>query len=238
MRRLPLAIATLFALVGSAAAGDYADRAIIGFSADGAYFAFEEYGVQDGSGFPYSTIYVIQTATDSWVSGTPFSVILQNEQATLESARQQALSQALQLLTQFGISHPGRGLVVNPITEITGNGHDAEFLLRPLVPLPTSGAKLALFETTLPAPDCPDFGNSYKGFDLTLTTPEGAVRTLQHDTRIPQTRRCPLGYGISDVIAFDAGDRDLVLIVLINVFSLGFEGPDRRFIAIATDITN
>ena len=48
----------------SAQAGDFAKREIHGFSVDGGLFAFEEYGVQDGSGFPYSNIYVIDTATD------------------------------------------------------------------------------------------------------------------------------------------------------------------------------
>jgi predicted secreted protein len=36
--------------------GDYADRTILGFSPDGGIFAFEEFGVGDGSGYPYATI--------------------------------------------------------------------------------------------------------------------------------------------------------------------------------------
>ena len=46
----------------------------------------------------------------------------------------------------------------------------------------------------------------------------------------------PGGYGVSDVLAFD-GAEGTVLVVLLNVFSVGFEGPDRRFMAITTDIT-
>ncbi len=53
-------------------AGDFAKREIHGFSIDGQLFAFEEYGVQDGSGFPYSTIYVIDTSTDQWTANSPF----------------------------------------------------------------------------------------------------------------------------------------------------------------------
>ncbi|MGE6786024.1 DUF2259 domain-containing protein, partial [Ensifer adhaerens] len=40
------------ATASPALAGDYAALQPIGFSADGNVFAFEEYGVQDGSGFP------------------------------------------------------------------------------------------------------------------------------------------------------------------------------------------
>jgi predicted secreted protein len=51
-------------------AGDVAELAILGFSQSGGIFAFEEYGVQDGSGFPYANRYYIDTATDSYVKGT------------------------------------------------------------------------------------------------------------------------------------------------------------------------
>lgn len=56
-------------------AGDYAALQPIGFSADGNVFAFEEYGVQDGSGFPYSTIYVIDTRDDSFLPGAPVRAV-------------------------------------------------------------------------------------------------------------------------------------------------------------------
>ena len=57
-------------------AGDYASRHVIGFSADGRYFAFEQYGAQDGSGFPYAEIFIIDTQADSWVAGSPDSRLL------------------------------------------------------------------------------------------------------------------------------------------------------------------
>ena len=58
----------------AASAGDYADRTILGFSPDGGVFAFEEFGVGDGSGFPYATVYLIDTERDEWVPGTPVRV--------------------------------------------------------------------------------------------------------------------------------------------------------------------
>ena len=49
---------TLFS-AAPALAGDAAQFDPIGFSEDGRYFAYEEYGIQDGSGFPYATIYLV-----------------------------------------------------------------------------------------------------------------------------------------------------------------------------------
>lgn len=237
MRRLVLAIAAFFAVISAAAAGDYADREIIGFSADGRYFAFEEYGMQDGSGFPYSNIYLIDTTTDSWVSGTPVRVRLDNENATVEDARAQARAGASAALSSRGVDVPGRLLVSNPLTEIVPDPLVAEFQTFAYSPRVSETNLLTINEYPLYLKTC-DFGlGDTMGFELTLRTVTGEMRTLHHDDTIPASRACPIGYGISDVVAFDGGPNgDVVLIVILNVFQIGFEGPDRRFIAIATSI--
>jgi predicted secreted protein len=237
MRRLVLAIIAFFALASAAAAGDYADREIIGFSPDGRFFAFEEYGMQDGSGFPYSNIYLIDTSNDSWVSGTPIRVRLENESATVEQARQQARAAAASALASRNVGLPGRLLLSNPLTEIVPDPHIAEFQTFAYSPRLSETNLLTLTEFPLYLKSC-DFGlGDTMGFGLTLRTVTGEVRTLHQDTAIPASRACPVGYGISDVIGFDGTPGgDVVLIVILNVFQIGFEGPDRRFIAIATSI--
>lgn len=57
-------------LISQASAADLAELGSTGFSDDGAYFAFEQYGIQDGSGFPYSSITIVDVKSDSWVAGT------------------------------------------------------------------------------------------------------------------------------------------------------------------------
>ena len=51
----------VFALlaIGPVNAGDSAERRAMGFSVDGRYFAFEQFGIQDGSGFPYADIFIV-----------------------------------------------------------------------------------------------------------------------------------------------------------------------------------
>lgn len=233
MRRILITIATLLLTASAVSAGDYAERVVIGFSIDGAYFAFEEYGVQDGSGFPYSNIYVIETASDSWVDGTPFRVRVDDESADLQSVRATAYADAVATITELSIGVAGRHLVNNPLTEL-GDSRNVSFLLRAFSPPVTNGWTLRVEELPF-ASDCPEgFGyDAYVGFDLWLTSPDGVSERINHDTSIPDSRGCPVGYSISDVVAFD-GPSGTVLVVLVNVFSLGFEGPDRRYIAVAT----
>jgi len=91
--RLQFLLAVLVGLLGwssAVRAGDVARLEILGFSHNGAVFAFEEYGVQDGSGFPYANRYYIDTASDSFVKGTPIRVRLDDESATIDAARRGA----------------------------------------------------------------------------------------------------------------------------------------------------
>lgn len=227
----------LFALLGSAAhasAGDYADREIIGFSPDGAYMAFEEYGVEDGSGFPYSNTFVIDVAADNWVPGSPIRLRDEDESRLVSDLRIEARDKASDVIEQYNIAVPGSVVASNPPTEISADPYRVTFLPRLIVPASGAGMSLELAETEMPAADCPDVGQAFKAYKLTLTGTAGA-QVLHEDTQIPKSRNCPIGYAISDVVTLypEAGG-DPAIAVIVSVFSVGFEGPDRRFIAVTT----
>ena len=84
---LAIALLTHLATSIAAHARDVAELETLGFTKDGSVFAFEEYGVQDGSGFPYANRYYIDTNDDSFLKGTPIRIRLDDENATLEAAR-------------------------------------------------------------------------------------------------------------------------------------------------------
>ena len=73
---LAAAILALGALITAALASEDAELNIIGFSKDGTLFAFEEFGLQSGSGLPFSNLYVVDLPSDRWVRGTPFRAML------------------------------------------------------------------------------------------------------------------------------------------------------------------
>src|SRR5690349_20466243 len=109
--------ASLIALLALAATPAIAgDRALIDYleySNDGRYFAFEEFGVQDGSGFPYSNIYIIDLPADSWVSGSPYRARIDDDGADVEDARDMAFDQAEDKLDALGISVAAHVIAVN-----------------------------------------------------------------------------------------------------------------------------
>ena len=66
----------LSGLTPTASAGDMASLDILGYSRDGSVFAFEEFGVFDGSGGAYSNIYFIDIKADRFLPGTPIRATL------------------------------------------------------------------------------------------------------------------------------------------------------------------
>ncbi len=229
-----LLAAALGLLAPVASAGDAADRTIIGFSPDGRYFAFAEHGVQDGSGFPYANGYVIDTSNDSWIAGTPVRVMLESEDEGADAAIEKMMQRLAPIVEGHAITTTPEIVVRNPITQVTDDAHASRFVRRALLPADGYAYTLNLEEKPIEATDCPaDLAGPYMGMSLTLITPSGTEITLADDASIPASRRCPLGYRISEVM-FAPGTN--VMAVLLDVMSLGFEGPDRRFMAITASI--
>ena len=235
-RGLLFLVAAFLSLIhpgGPVHAGDYAERQILGFSPDGHYFAFEQFGVQDGSGFPYADIFVIDTGSDSWVGGSPFRVLIKDERATVKWARRDALAKAGNLLRKLVISAPGTLLASNPPSELSADPHKVTVNARFVIPAGSETWTFTLAEIPFKDARCTDLtGEKTMGFSLSGSPHQQPARQLHTDTAIPKSRGCPLNYAISDVIMHEPEKGARVFAVLVSVFSFGFEGPDRRFIAV------
>src|SRR5690606_7736483 len=218
-----------------ARAGDTATVEILGFSADGRIFAFEEFGIQDGSGFPYSHRFYIDTGSDEFVSGSPIRVRIDDEAANLELARQQARERGDAIVPSATLA-ANRGFTAGarPATQISGDALHMAVNTRPVIPPIDATLELRLEEFSLQGPDyCGDFGPT-KGFRLTrLGVQPGEQATLLHeDSTLPASRGCALGYSIGAVQTFFPQGGAPVYAVMISVRSAGFEGPDHRWIGI------
>lgn len=233
------ALAALSLSMLSARAGDVATVEILGFSADGTVFAFEEYGVQDGSGFPYANRFYIDTASDKFLPGTPVRVRLDDENATLEAARDEARQRGQSVVADDVLAeNPGFQAGANSVMELSADPFRMAVNPRPVFPPIDDPLEFRLEEYPVPPPgNCGDLGE-IRGFRL-LSVPvaEGrTVRQLHEDKSIPASRGCPLGYSIAGVQTFYPQAGNPVFAVLVAVRGFGFEGPDHRFIAVTGSI--
>ena len=233
-------MAVLAAILGivisstQAGAGDIAQRDVIGFSASGGHFAFEEYGIQDGSGFAYSNIYIVDVTTDSWLPGTPVRVRLEDDTAGLESARAQARSMAGPALDQLAIDASPYHAASNPVTETSTDPYHVTINPRPVLPAIDDPISFTLVPYRLAgSKTCEPFGQM-KGFKLSVErlSETGSAVLIHKDTAIPQSRGCPLDYRIADIFTFFPQGGGPVFAALIQIIAVGFEGPDGRFMAV------
>ncbi|MDX3924859.1 MAG: DUF2259 domain-containing protein [Shinella sp.] len=218
-----------------AAAGDFAAFQPIGFSDDGKVFAFEEYGIQDGSGFPYSNIFFVDIENDGFLPQTPVRVRIDSEDADLARARAESRSRAGTLIERYGLDrNPGLLAAFNPAGEVADRTR-IRYHQHTVEPQPGGPFTLVLEETPLSVtPACKDIVPEGKGFRLRLAEIDGepADKVVYEDTRIPESRRCPVSYQISGAITFHPREGEPIHIALVLVRSFGFEGNDGRWLAV------
>lgn len=238
-----LAAALFLAGACPAPAADGAQSHAIGFSPDGKYFAFEQYGIQDGSGFAFSDIFVLDIAADSWVKGTPVRVMEETETNSVDGARSKALAQAKPVIDGVKAWGSVDTLVHMPFTELGHADRRTARFGRYYASTADSGAydalgswEISVKDVALPAPaDCPDVDIATPaGMDVSIRNLQsGKTVTAVKDESIPKSRYCPHGYDIEAVYAPSAydvpGDPH---VALVGVYSRGFEGSNRRFVAV------
>ena len=237
MRTLVLLAVCLLAQLATLVAvraGDVAGLEILGFTKDGGVFAFEEYGVQDGSGFPYANRYYIDINDDTFLKGTPIKIRLDDENATLEAARLQARQKGEAIVRQTELT-ANRGITAgfNPVTELSADPFRMVVNPRPIFSPVDPPLEFRLDEIGMNDTErCQSLGE-INGFRLLRIEAKdgGQTHLLHEDKSIPQSRGCPNGYRIGAVQTFSL-DSLSAYAVLIAVRQYGFEGPDFRWIAV------
>jgi len=230
-----LAAASPF-FVAAASGAEIAERQIQGFNSTGTVFVFEQFGTQDGSGFRYSHIFYIQTAN----SGAAFSPVraVISETQTIGSVRRAARN-AVGAAPVKGFLDMGRHVFQHALNETPPSVTSAEFhadygtILGHFGPL----YRVSLNQQASPLPACAihTAGNE-KTFAVTLKNIDsGATSTLWAAAFPPAFYNyfCPSEYSIADVIVYQPNFNSTPKIaVLLSVLVVGFEGPDRRFVAV------
>jgi predicted secreted protein len=229
--RATVLLAASLALATPVLAGDRAQFHSLGFSDNGQYYAFEEFGIQDGSGFPFSTTYIIDIVADKWVPGTPVRMLHHDETVTISELRRLAAEDIAGRLETYGIDNPGSIIAMNGDGEPDAAAYGLRFGtpgygLEPVQD--ESFLELEVFDLP-PAEDCAIMDNETKGFALTL---DGAELT-RDEGKVPKSRGCVMDYRIYAVVKpADFGGKATAGVAIVSVYPYGFEGPNRRFLAV------
>lgn len=235
----------LLLCASSARAADGARFRAIGFSPDDRYFAFEQYGVQDGSGFAYTDIFVLDMREDTWVPGSPIHVLDQNEPASLAAARDEAHRAATSLLKSLAITEPAELLAANPFTEVVADRgrlrfhNHFNFAMGILGNPEDQGTfELVVKPHAIPKPaQCGEGYSDAAGLLLELRNNKTSVTTAIHrDVALPQSRGCPFAYDIEAVVQRSASPEPKSAVAIVGYHSHGFEGANRRFLAFPFEI--
>jgi predicted secreted protein len=253
MNRIGTAILFAFALAAAdARAGDGSAVNVLGFSADGRFFAFEQYGEQDGSGSLYSAITAIEIAGDRPVKGMPVEAIIDPDDPRLgkeprdkqlADARAKAAADAAAMLELLGISTAGQMVasVRDSRARSTLHHEQVKAAMKAVVgtvALPADrfgpDTRLVLREFDIALPRCKGIvsGEHPNGFGLTLERKGRPTIHLSRDQTIPPARRCPERYGLAEVHAHALPDGTTALAAVIQYFNLVSHGPDRRFLVV------
>ena len=240
LARLAVSLAVAIALSASPAlAGDRANLNILGYSEDGRYFAFEEYGVHDGAGGNYSSIYVIDLPADKWTYGLPFTVEEggdTEDTPPLAQTRAKALAKAQEKLKPLKVGTPVEILVLLGDGVPDADGKSMVFANTTCCsPGATEDGRFTLTLETFPAKLNEDYCTDMESVGYSLAFNDGATTTILHQdgNTLPKSRGCTLDYRLYAVVAPFAGKGSTVAI--ISSYPFGFEGPDRRFLVVPID---
>lgn len=237
--------ASLLLLLGLALPAMAADRALlnmIGFSEDGRYFAFEQFGIQDGSGFAFSDVFVIDLVADKWLAGSPFEAQADNEERSLAEIRLAALGKAQGAFDSHRIGVPIE------ILALIGEGEATETGTRLYWSTPACcgvGATEPDAQSLILTLRGIESGDAYcrdmqpVGYKLSYQDADG-VRALHEDgDTLPKSRGCTLDYRIHAVVQPFSGYYGEGFtprrVAIIASYPFGFEGVDRRFLAVPID---
>jgi predicted secreted protein len=234
-----LALAAAFTAIPLVShAGDAAQLEVLGFSEDGKFFAFEQYGNQDGSGAAYSWIDFYDLAEGRYADETRRVMVggREGDDLDVEATRSKARTEAAETLERLGIrvGNTGKQVVWRPLTDLDADSTSARFSVwTPLEGMISQDYTLELVSFPTKSERCYFDEQAYM-FDLHLIdNSSGEKIILHHDDYLPDNRHCALAYRIAGVVVFEpVSKRDVAgipIVVVINIFSTGFEGHDMRF---------
>jgi predicted secreted protein len=229
-------------MVSKVMASEGASLSPIGFSPDGRYFAFEQYGIHDDSGYPYWDVFVTDLETGKQAANSPVSVEVEDPTKPIAAARIKVRKPANDLLDEHGVTEPYTLLAATPATQVVPDRRSVVFerwyTSQGAAPnlLAFGNLRFELRVDDLKVPKsghCDPSAGPYPGFELKIRDFERKQwRTLYTDDGLPVERGCARSYDLAAVVAQAGKPKTDRLVAIIGVYRTGFGGTDHRFIAV------
>ena len=238
LARFSLALVVLVISMSAAQAGDFANLTFIGFSKDGRYLAFEEYGTQDGSGWPYSNFYFVDVVKNVYAAPS-ITIRIENDYATERQARTKAKLAAAASLRKLRIveRNVGTQVVSRLLTDVEANHYlsSAAGKMQTVKFAEIIGSmyrkgdyELVMNPSEIKVKACEYSDQSVYKLELLLKDKDlDKTVVLQRDSALPKSRACPLSYAIQHVYIYENN-----IAVFLNTYHMGFEGPDMRHLVV------
>lgn len=210
-------------------AGDTANIHFMGFSPSGDYVAFQQSGTQDGSGFPYAELYIIETEKNNYAV-KPLKITIQDPEGKCNQKdcteqdvlRKTVIKRKKKLLrTKISSKYKGSGIALNDL-----NTKDNLTTTNLMIDSQLYTLELNVTE----AGKDPYMNLPLQKFTLSLKYSQGR-KVLQHDRSLPKSRGYVLSYKIHSVYTLNH-----YLAVILSCKKVGFEGPDTRYMMVTTKL--
>ncbi|HHS82725.1 MAG TPA: DUF2259 domain-containing protein [Devosia sp.] len=226
----------LLAAWGQSAMGAENSQVVpIGYSQNGRYFAYEEFGRNDTEKSVYSKIYMVDLEEVSQVVGTPVLNQAAQDRLSLFQVREQTRQDAQIYLDSLRITHPAI------IAAMIGDGQpdaDRSHISFGVPSIRIDGKivgrydlSLETFETAS-AMDCePYLDQPPRGMKLIMEN-FGTRLEAYKDGALPRSRECPFAYQLTGVVLPFAATDISNSVALISVLTRGLAGVQRHFLAI------
>jgi predicted secreted protein len=197
-------------------AGDTAIFVDLGFSPDYRYFAFAQYGEQDGSGFPYAELYIVDVVKNSFAPGGVVKTTWQEDSEPLAKGIHVLLEARLKadsLFNAYNIDAKLQPRIL--VSRDTAEREEVEWKLQ-------DGENIKL---QLKQAGDGDHGmyTSSAAFQIDILEDSKSSKIIGNFKRF---RKYVIRYDIDRVLTF--GD-DKAVIVVVRMTKRGFEGPDIRY---------
>ncbi len=211
MKRLLIALCLALFVAPISHAAEASHLELIGFSKNGAFMAFTQFGVQDGSGFPF--IFTSFVTVKSNRLEVRVGVVIENASATVTQARATIKVGFAAAMKKYGIiaGNQGRFIGITPQQHMYIPSSEFFALDR------TYGLNIATKPAVNPGEVC-DPSPELLIVELTVS---GKTRDLQRDARLPASRECAFGYEMRSAHLYGRS-----LAVFVSYLTPGFEGSN------------